>query len=61
MPDLLTVDETAKRLRVSRPKVYDLLRRGELSSFTIGRSRRIPSSSVDAYVESRLAAAGDAA
>ena len=61
MPDFLTVDETAERLRISRVKVYDLIHRGELATFTIGRSRRIPADSVEAFVQSRLAAASDAA
>ncbi len=60
MPDFLTVAETADHLRVSRVKVYDLIHAGDLDTFTIGRSRRIPAASVDAYVRERLAA-GDAA
>ena len=50
---LLTVDQVAERLHMSRPVIYDLLRSGELESITIGKSRRIPASVVDAYIEGK--------
>jgi excisionase family DNA binding protein len=39
---LLRVEEAAHMLSLSRKTVYDLLRRGELTSLKIGGSRRIP-------------------
>lgn len=42
----LTVDEVAKVLKISRWKVYELLRTRELDSFRVGRCRRIPATSV---------------
>ena len=48
---LLTVDETAVRLGIGRTVVYELMANGELESLKIGRSRRILSSTVEAYVE----------
>jgi excisionase family DNA binding protein len=42
----LTVDEVAKVLKISRWKVYELLRTRELDSFLVGRCRRIPATSV---------------
>jgi len=39
---MLTVDETASRLRVSRGAVYLLVRSGVLASVRIGRAVRIP-------------------
>jgi excisionase family DNA binding protein len=48
--DLLTVPEVMARLHLSRGKVYDLIRRRELASVTIGRCRRIPSSAVADYI-----------
>ncbi len=39
---LLTVQEAAQFLRVSRSKLYDLMDNGELKFVKLGRSRRIP-------------------
>jgi excisionase family DNA binding protein len=39
---LLTAQEAAQALGVSRTKVYDLMRSGRLRSVKIGGSRRIP-------------------
>ncbi|MCX9192001.1 excisionase [Carbonactinospora thermoautotrophica] len=41
-------------LRLSRAKVYDLIRSRELASITIGRRRLIPASSVSAFIAARL-------
>ena len=48
---LLTVEEGARRLHLSRTVIFELLRRGELESISIGRSRRIPVQALEAYVE----------
>ncbi|WP_327662432.1 MULTISPECIES: helix-turn-helix domain-containing protein [unclassified Streptomyces] len=53
-PEALTVPEVMKALRLSRFKVYDLIRSNELPSITIGRARRIPVDSVRAYMRDRL-------
>jgi excisionase family DNA binding protein len=52
-PLLLTVEEAARELRLSRSKVYELMSAGEIKSVTIGRSRRVPSEATAEYV-SRL-------
>lgn len=44
-PDL-TVMEVCNQLRCSPPTIYRLLARGKLQSYTIGRSRRITSDSL---------------
>jgi excisionase family DNA binding protein len=44
--DYLTVPEVADLLKVSRWKVYELIRCRELESFLVGRCRRIPASAV---------------
>ncbi|MCE0445718.1 helix-turn-helix domain-containing protein [Streptomyces tricolor] len=41
-------------LRLSRSKVYDLIRSRRLASFTEGRSRRIPVAAVRQYMNDRL-------
>lgn len=53
-PEALTVPEVMTALRLSRFKVYDLIRSNELPSITIGRARRIPVDSVRAYMRDRL-------
>jgi excisionase family DNA binding protein len=46
----LTVNEVAYRLRISRWKVYELIRLRELESFRVGRCRRVPASAVETMV-----------
>lgn len=47
----LTVPEVADRLRISRWKVYELIRTRELASFTVGRCRRVPAHAVAEMVD----------
>lgn len=54
IPVVITVDQAAARLNISRWTVYNLIRSRELDSFTIGRARRIPLSAVDRYIAKRL-------
>jgi excisionase family DNA binding protein len=48
--DYLTVDEVADRLKISRWKVYELIRSRELASFRVGRCRREPARAVTELV-----------
>lgn len=50
---LLTVDQVAARLCVSRWTVYNLIRSRELASLTIGRCRRISEAALNAYISLR--------
>ena len=51
-PELLvTVEDAADRLAVSRSFLYQILRRGLLPSVTIGRSRRVLVSDLETFVE----------
>jgi excisionase family DNA binding protein len=47
---LLTVREAYMRLRISKWKLYDLLRSKQLEMVKIGRRTLIPLRSVDAFV-----------
>ncbi|MEU3184840.1 helix-turn-helix domain-containing protein [Streptomyces sp. NPDC006923] len=47
---VLTVDQVAERLGISRWKVHDLIRSRELASFKIGRCRRISESAMYDYI-----------
>ena len=44
-----TPEEVADALRIGRPKVYDLIRSGDLVSVKIGRLRRVHAEAVREY------------
>lgn len=48
---LLTPEEAAKTLSISRSKLYELLARGALESVRIGASRRITTRALEEFVE----------
>jgi excisionase family DNA binding protein len=50
VPLLYKPEEAADLLRLSRTRVYDLMRRGEIRSVKIGGLRRIPASDLIDYV-----------
>jgi excisionase family DNA binding protein len=49
--ELLKISEASERLRLGRSLFYDLLRRGEIRSISIGRARRIPVSAIREFIE----------
>ncbi|GAA4797017.1 helix-turn-helix domain-containing protein [Streptomyces sanyensis] len=53
-PVALTVPEVMAALRLSRSKVYDLIRSKQLRSFTSGRARRIPVDAVRQYMHDQM-------
>lgn len=48
-----TVPEVMAALRLSRSKVYDLIRSGQLKSFTAGRARRVPVDALRTFIQHR--------
>ncbi|PIM70489.1 DNA-binding protein [Streptomyces sp. JV178] len=50
----LKVPEVMAALRLSRSKVYDLIRSKQLESFTSGRARRVPVDAVREYMRNRI-------
>ena len=56
---LLTPEEAAEVLSIGRTRTYELMALGALRSVTIGRSRRVPMSSIHEFVE-RLSKDGGA-
>lgn len=52
---LLTVHQACERLNISRTTLYELMNAGELESVSIGRARRIPVSSVNDFIDKRIA------
>jgi excisionase family DNA binding protein len=51
---VLTPQEAAMALKVSRWMIYELIRKRELTSFTLGRKRLVPTQAVHALVANRL-------
>ncbi|MBA8795953.1 excisionase family DNA binding protein [Friedmanniella endophytica] len=55
-PILYEVDEAAEALRLSRSRIYELIRSGQLESVKAGRRRLVPVAALQAYVASLGAA-----
>ena len=51
---LLTVPEAAKALAISRSKLYELIASGVLHAVRIDGSRRVPLTSLTAYVNTLM-------
>lgn len=49
-PEMLTVADLRKILRIGRNACYDLVRKGLIRSIRFGKNIRIPKSSVIAYL-----------
>jgi excisionase family DNA binding protein len=47
---LLTVNEVASRLNVTRATVYNLMNKGEIPYTVVGQRRRIEESAIDGYI-----------
>ena len=56
---VLTVEEAARILRVSRAFAYELLNRGELPCIRLGRRILVPRRALERFIEERPAAAGE--
>ena len=55
-PGLLTLEETARFLRLGRTTTHTLIKRGELPSVRIGHSLRIPTAALRKWIERRTTA-----
>ncbi len=51
---LLTVEEAAQALALSRSLMYDLILTKQVESIKIGRSRRIPFGALSTYVSQQI-------
>ena len=56
---LLSPEEAADVLGCGRSHIYRLIQSGEVRSVKVGRLRRVPSSEVEAYIESLMLAASN--
>lgn len=52
-PAVLTIAETARYLRISRAKVYQMATAGELPTVRMGRSVRVRRERLEAWLESQ--------
>jgi excisionase family DNA binding protein len=50
-------EETAEMLDLSRSQTAEMLARGEIESFKIGRLRKVPREAIDAYIKRHRTAA----
>ncbi len=51
--DVLTVDEVAKLLKLSKITIYRLIKTGEIPAYKVGASWRINKEDLEAYIESK--------
>jgi excisionase family DNA binding protein len=49
-PSVLTVGEAARQLRISRGLAYELIRQGKLPALRLGRTWRVPTSALAAFL-----------
>lgn len=50
LPDVLTIDDVARVLRIGQGGAYELVRAGDLFAVRIGRSLRVPKPALVAYL-----------
>jgi excisionase family DNA binding protein len=55
---LLTVEEAARVLGIGRSMAFSLVASRQLSSIKIGRSRRVPTACLDAWITAQMDAQG---
>lgn len=56
--NILCADDVAKRLNISKALVYQLVRRGAIPAVHIGKSVRIRSIDLEAYIQRNLSGWG---
>lgn len=53
-PNLVTVDELATTLSIGRTVAWELVRKRKIRSVKIGRTRRVPVTAIQEYIEQLL-------
>src|SRR5690554_2102033 len=48
--EALTIEEVARSLKVSKLTVYDLIKKGELQAFRVGRQMRVDATELGNYI-----------
>ncbi len=49
-PDIMTVFDVSEALFIGKNRVYELLEKGELKGFRIGRVWKIPKNNLEEYI-----------
>ena len=52
---LITAEELAARLKVSRSTAYEMIRSGEIKAIQVGRRLRVPLASLDVWLATKVA------
>ncbi|MCL2090337.1 MAG: helix-turn-helix domain-containing protein [Micrococcales bacterium] len=55
-PVAYNVNEAAQSLRISRDKIYELIRSGRLRTVKVGRRRLVPVAALDEWMRSEVGA-----
>ena len=53
-PELMTVDETIRVLRLGRTRVNEILRSGDLPSYKLGRRRLVRRQDIEEWIERHI-------
>lgn len=53
-PILVTVDELAETLSIGRTAAWELVRKRKIKSVKIGRTRRVPVTAIQEYIDNLL-------
>ena len=52
-PMLYTIAQASAQLSIGRTRIFEFIRKGEIETVQIGRSRRIPRAALESFVENR--------
>lgn len=58
-PEILTVEQAASLLQISRASAYEAVRAGEIPSFRVGRSIRISKTQLLSWIANQQSPRGD--
>jgi len=58
LPEIMTVQETAKYLRLKRSTAYELIKQGVIPSIRLGRQIRVPKNRLLGLFEQEMAGSG---
>lgn len=58
LPEIMTVQETAKYLRLKRSTAYELIKQGVIPSIKLGRQIRVPKNRLLGLLEQEMAGSG---
>lgn len=53
MVEMMTPEDVARALKMSRSKIYELIASGEIPGIKIGRATRVATADLDAWVQRR--------